>query len=244
MTEIVEATLNGAYTLKLPKHRADRPEWFTEHGWEKARMEALVETIDYKCGGSSDPLPLVYYVGAEEGELCAICAMAGAEMYLFEPNPRAWPNIKAVFEANNLPMPYTFPGFASNKSADMDISVSQEWPGCATGEIIGNHGFKELHSEALYYPQIKIDHVWKQPGLRPPDIITMDVEGSEFEVLRGAEQTILKHKPTLFISLHPEFLVQFWGEYSRDLRNWVIDRGYDEELLAWDHEAHFVYRPR
>ena len=33
---MVKAKLNGEFEILLPKHRADRPEWYTKRGWEKS----------------------------------------------------------------------------------------------------------------------------------------------------------------------------------------------------------------
>jgi hypothetical protein len=99
--EMVEALLNGSYRIILPKHRADRPEWYTEKGWERARLAALKEAIQTKYFYD----PTIYYVGAEEGEMPALCQMWGAKVVMFEPNPLVWPNIRAVWEANQLPRP-------------------------------------------------------------------------------------------------------------------------------------------
>ena len=33
MTEMINAKLNNEFEMILPKHRADRPEWYTEKGW-------------------------------------------------------------------------------------------------------------------------------------------------------------------------------------------------------------------
>lgn len=243
MTEMVRATLNGEFEIVLPKHRADRPDWFTEAGWEKQRLSALHGAI------ADQPDPVVYYVGAEEGEFPALCQMWGARVALFEPNPRVWPNIRAIWQANDLQPPLlSFVGFASNVT-DLwpphpevpDIFVEDGWPSCAHGPVIGDHGFKELYQQADAFPQIRIDDLTDIPA---PTIITFDCEGSEWQVMRGAEQTVRKHKPLIFASIHPEYMFHQWGEYSRDFRNWIIDLGYDETLLAYDHELHAVYTPR
>jgi len=39
-----------------------------------------------------------------------------------------------------------------------------------------------------------------------PDVIKMDIEGCEFNALRGANNTILKYQPTLFMEIHPKFM--------------------------------------
>ena len=85
MTEMIKTTLNGEFEMVLPKHRAERPEWYSESGWEKLRLKSMHNHI-----GSGD---VVYYVGAEEGEFPALCQMWGAELVLFEPNPKVWSHL-------------------------------------------------------------------------------------------------------------------------------------------------------
>ncbi len=176
--------------------------------------------------------------------MCGLVSLWGAELVMFEPNPLVLPNIKAIWVANGLKAPLAFwTGFAANVTDDKgkDCLSFNQFPLEADGEVIGNHGFKELAYEADVIPQLKIDDLINKHCVQPPDMITMDVEGSEFEVLRGAEQTIIKHKPRIFLSLHPEFMFRMFGEYGYDLRHWIMDKGYKETFLDYQHEVHFYY---
>lgn len=231
---MIDTNLNGLDQLIIPQHRAERPEWHTEKGWEKIRHKSMKDNI-----GSKD---VVYYVGAEEGEFPALCAKWGASVYMFEPNPKVWPNIKAIWQANKLPLAFCFTGFASNETtAELwNQNTKDNWPRYADNEVIGNHGFKELYQEADNYPQYRLDDVYSYYGSKPT-VLTMDVEGSEFEVLKGAEKTIIECKPKIWLSLHPEFLFDQWNVYGREVRDWIIDRGYNEQLLDYQHEVHFLY---
>lgn len=241
MTEMVRAVLNGDYEIVLPAHRAERPEWYTEAGWERARLAALRDII------RSQTDPVVYYVGAEEGEMAALCQMWGAEVVLFEPNPKAWPNIKAIWQANELAPPLAcLPGFASNVSRDIESVYAKfgSFPTCADDKIVGDHGFKELYLEGDNYPQYRIDDlVDPRPSFSIPSVITFDCEGSEWQVMRGAELTVRTYKPTIVASIHPEFMFHQWGEYSRDFRDWIIALGYTETILEYAHELHCLYEP-
>ena len=69
----------------------------------------------------------------------------------------------------------------------------------------------------------------------------MDVEGSEWEVLKGAEETLREYHPKLWVSIHPEFLFRIYGKYQYELRKWIKDLGYTEELLDYQHELHVFY---
>lgn len=230
---MIKAKLNGEFEIILPKHRADRPEWYTDKGWEKKRLQSMHENL-----GKGD---VIYYVGAEEGEMCALCQMWGAKVVMFEPNDKVWPNIKAIWEANKLELPLAvFSGFAANKTTPNAPLIVKGFPDSANGEVIHDHGFKELH-DAGNIPQVKIDDLVELKEVFPPTALTMDVEGAEWEVLQGAEETIKKYHPKIWLSLHPEFLFRIYGKYSYEVRRWLIDMGYKETLLDYQHEAHFFY---
>jgi len=234
MTTMVKAVLNGKYDLVIPDHRAARPQWLPENGgWEARRTDALHHHI--RKGD------VVYYVGAEEGEFPALCQKWGAEVFLWEPNPKVWSNIRAIWEANDLDTPMCFPGFASAETATLGVEPGREWPPSAYEDIIAAHGFKELHLEADNYPQLTIDDMFRLTG-KAPKHIAFDVEGSEWQVLRGATDVLKKFKPILYASIHPEMMALHWGEWSRDFRNWLGDLGYQETILDYEHELHCLYR--
>lgn len=226
--------INGQFDIILPNHRADRPEWFTKEGWEKKRLASMHENI-----GEGDT---VFYVGSEEGEMPALCQMWGAQVAMFEPNPKVWPNSRVIWEANKLDNPLAcFVGFASNKTAlkGEPIHINM-FPKCAEGKVIGNHGFKELAYEADNFPQITIDDFVSELGITPT-ALSIDVEGSEFEVLKGAEWALKEYHPKIWLSLHPEFMFRMFGHYQFDLRRWIKDLGYKETLLDYQHEVHLLY---
>lgn len=246
--EMVKAKLNGKYDIILPKHRANRPEYHSEAGWERARLDSLHANL---IEGD-----VVFYVGVELGEHTALCSMWGADVVMFEPNYKSWPVVKAIYDANNLKPPLKcFLGFASDvtkldpPTPDTAIYGGKQWevredgwPICVDEPIVEAHGFNQLYEEADGLPQITIDDFVEQTGI-VPTVITMDVEGSEGRVLRGAEQTLRKYKPKLWLSIHPEFLILNYGEWSYELRNWVKDLGYHEKILDFQHELHTVTWP-
>lgn len=232
---MVKTKINGEYEIILPKHRADRPEWYTEKGWEKKRLASMHSNLG--------PGDTIFYVGSEEGEMPALCQMWGAKVVMFEPNDLVWPNTKAIYDANHLELPLAvFSGFACNHTSEKVPVILGGWPESAHGEVIHNHGFKEVEDN-IDLPEVKIDDLVEQVGIIPT-ALTMDVEGSEWEVLQGAEEVITKYKPKIWLSLHPEFLFRKHDKYSYEVRRWIIDKGYTEELLDYQHEAHFYYEAK
>lgn len=72
-----------------------------------------------------------------------------------------------------------------------------------------------------------------------PTIIKIDVEGWEFEVLKGAERTLRRDRPSLFLSLHPRALQELQTSPEEVLR-WLRERGYNCRTIAADHEIHVL----
>jgi len=240
--------VNGRWPLYLPEHRWARPEW---PWWEATRLAAMATVIDH---GS-----VVYDVGAEEGDFPALWASWGAQVYLAEPNPRVWPNIRLVWEANRLPAPIgCWPGFIGAENDDRTLggpagdgrgetlwADGDPWPRSAYGPVIGDHGFCQL-GERPDLPSVTIDALVAD-GVPAPTVITMDVEGSELHVLRGAERTLDEHQPDVFVSIHPEFMAHHYGieEGVTEVRAFMHRRGYDNDrhvFLAIDHEHHWWFR--
>lgn len=246
---MIPTLINGQWELNLPEHRAARPEWSRPEGWERERLNAMHH--------ATQPGDTIIDVGAEEGDMSALLAQwAGPTggIVLVEPNPKVWPNVKAIFESNpNLaPVVEWFVGFAAAET-DLypindnvtDVSwTTGGWPACSYGPVIGNHGFRHLAEEADATPAITLDDLVDRAALaRDIDLITMDVEGSELEVVKGATELLTQHRPAVFISVHPEFMRVLYGQHPDELHTWMAALGYTGELLAEDHEFHFRYLP-
>jgi FkbM family methyltransferase len=242
MTEMIPTQVNGRWELLLPAHRHVRPEW---PWWEAQRLAAERHVIGEIDGsfGSHDEHPVVYCVGAEEGDFPALYASWGADVVLFEPNARVWPNIKAIFEANHLEdrVLGTFEGFAGSEFRGVPLagqSIDRVWPPCADGPLIGDHGFCNLWER----PDIASTTIDNTAEAWVPDMITIDVEGAELEVLRGAQATLKQHHPVVFVSIHPTFMMDGYNDHPNDLQALMREHGYESRFLCTDHEQHWYFQ--
>lgn len=227
---MVDTTINGRWSLRLPAHRAARTEWVS--GWETERLADMHRRLE--------PGDVIYDVGAEEGDLPALWASWGCQVGMFEPNPAVWPNIAAIWAANRLPGPlFAYCGFAGDTPRH-DDRIRDGWPTSAIGPIIGDHGFCQLN-ERPDLPATTIDLT----ALRctPPDAITIDAEGSELRVLTGATDTLDDVRPTVWVSIHPTFMDVQYGDHPADLHRFMADRGYTAHFLGDDHEQHWRFDP-
>lgn len=263
MTEMREVWINDRWPLLLPSHRADRPEW---PWWEAGRLASMWHHLavphlhEYRMTGKPNG-EVVYDIGAEEGDFPALFSSWGCDVVLFEPNDRVWPNIKAIWEANQLRPPLAmFVGFAG---PDDDSSVSigradpewalpeRHWPVAADGPVIGDHGFKTM-PEYPEVPRCSIDAMVRG-GIKPPTALTIDVEGAEYEVLYGAVGTIYEHRPKIWVSVHPEAAAETYNrpDVLKDIQMLLLDCGYPLNpetgemgtFLAHDHEWHWFFPP-
>jgi FkbM family methyltransferase len=228
-------TINGRWEIALPDHRADRPQWGRPGGWERERLDAMREVISEGT--------VVVDVGAEEGDLSGLYATWGARLALVEPNPRVWPNIRAVWEANGLEPPLLcVVGFAADRDDPaLDGEMAPPWPRCAYGEVVGDHGFLNLWER----PDVARHRVDSLARVLPPiEVLTIDVEGAELRVLRGAEGVLRDRRPTVFVSVHPGFMRDGYGDRPADLGAYMTWLGYEGWHLATDHEQHWRFTPR
>lgn len=229
---MIATTINGRWELLLPEHRAARPQWVA---WEVERLASMHRNIR--------PGDLVFDVGTEEGDLSALFADWGADIVMFEPNPLVWPNIRVIFEGNELThrVRGTYAGFADDKTYEANRLVKQRdgWPETAYGPVIGDHGFCRPE-ERPDLPRVTLSDYARRHGLAPT-ILTLDVEGSELRVMHGASSILHRFQPLVYISVHPDFMHKHYDQDPQQLFDYMESFGYRHLLLETDHEQHWVF---
>ena len=65
---------------------------------------------------------------------------------------------------------------------------------------------------------------------RPPTFIKIDVEGAEHEVIKGAREMLLKHRPVLLIEVH-RFALPDFGSSSEEFSELLLGLGYEEKVI-------------
>lgn len=239
----------GRWPVVLPAYRVEQAH--VSANWEEGRLLSMHSHL--KAGD------VLYDVGAEHGDISsAYASWLGPEggVVLVEGSDRFWPVIKATFEANGFTPEACWAGFASDVDtpeelrtpswADPMFTRGGEWPSWADGEPEPFHGFKSLVESKQTIPNIRFDTLATM--CRPPDALTIDVEGAEARVLRGSERILREHKPIVWVSLHPE-MVSFdypeWdGMTAEDVTPWFVDFmasfGYVSHFIEKNHEHHWI----
>lgn len=118
----------------------------------------------------------------------------------------------------------------------LQLALSNE-NGTTAFEVSTNPSQGHIFSKGgLQVRVARLDDVAKAENLPPPDVIKMDVEGSEAKVLEGAEDIIGHHRPLIFLATHG-------SEVKSDCLAWLRSRGYlvePMEGLACEFADEFI----
>lgn len=222
------------YSLLLPDFLA---KWDVWDYWERERFDSMTRNLTKN--------DVLFDIGTEFGWWSALLAKeTGARMVLIEPTPEFWPGIKAVWEENNLPMPLaTAQALMSDDRTDPGAADVAKWPEAAlTGRMIEKIAYRYLHQEGDVSdtPLITLDDLVAESGI-VPTALTMDTEGAEILILRGAEKTLKAHHPIVWASIHPDLALRDGYGDVQNVHDFMTGLGYIGQWLATDHEEHWVF---
>ena len=94
---------------------------------------------------------------------------------------------------------------------------------------LAERGYRVYNLLTTYYRPL-VNALWK-----------IDVEGAEWDLLKGAENILKSRKPILFLSLHPEALAKR-GVSTESIISWLREFGYKVEIISQDHEIHVIVK--
>jgi FkbM family methyltransferase len=145
-------------------------------------------------------------IGANIGLHCIrIAQMCGAEgkVYAFEPISYLQERLKKNISLNKISNVTLFPFALADEDREADFMINPaEWNQGTFSLNAGNTGNSVQHviiKKADDIPEIK--------DLRSLDLIKIDVEGYEYQVLRGLHQTIKSHQPRIIF----EYDSNYWA---------------------------------
>lgn len=209
--------INHRWELNLPDWRidfhAERPHW------EAGRLSDMYARLE--------PGDIIFDIGSEAGDFTTLFASWGLEVYWFEPVGASARTTIETLAANNLGA-IGWQGFVAdiNRPGITELGLSTADP-----------GFAHLN-ERLDLAACRLDD---RPDLPIPDALTIDVEGSEFEVLKGAARLLKEHHPIVWVSIHPEFMEERYGTKEEELHALMAELGYVSKFIAFDHEHHWRF---
>ena len=84
-----------------------------------------------------------------------------------------------------------------------------------------------------------LDSILTQLRMSRVDVLKIDVEGAELEVLRGAKDTLTRHRPVLIIELEEELLATM-GTSSSEVHDLLATYGYRSDGVFDDANNRFI----
>ncbi len=213
--------------------------WDVFSYWEVERITSMEEHLT-----TSD---ILFDIGTEQGWCnLAYAKMVGPEnVVLIEPTKEFWPNIRTLWEKNFDITPLAFyDGFFSDKTTDSRITdphFTRWWPGVSGGDIIDRNKYQYIHDNSENVPEMRLDDFVENSGI-VPTAITMDTEGSELLILKGAEKTLRDHDIKVWVSIHDDLGLRDYGVKDTDTIAYLESLGYKGKFLAKDHEQHWYFR--
>ncbi len=214
------------FELILPEPLAS---WDVFTIWEKERVLSMRDNLT-----SSD---ILFDVGAEHGWLSVVYAKF-CKIFLIEPTPEFWPNIKQTWLKNVRENPIgCFCGLIGKISNCTQNNF--DWPEESNGELIDKNKYLYLNESPLGTKILTIDDLVEMSYTKPT-ALTIDVEGFEIDVLKGAHKLLSENNIKLWVSIHPD-LAKKAGYNSEDVHNYLAELGYVGEHLSTDHEEHYYF---
>jgi FkbM family methyltransferase len=135
-------------------------------------------------------------VGANIGDYTYYLKKYSKLCYAFEPNPEFFKILNFKFDdANIIILDYAISSSSGIQNLRIPIIDHKEWSGMATLDqknTLGDNPSKSIQVKTLRLDDLNIDHV---------GLIKIDVEGHEFEVLKGAVVILNRDHPNLIIEI-------------------------------------------
>ena len=107
----------------------------------------------------------------------------------------------------------------------------------------GNIGMTTLcdhlgYRNVEHVPVFQIDKITESLGLSP-SMVKIDVEGYEFEALKGMAKTLVNHRPVVLMEVSRQWLAK-QGEAPVDIYNFMQDHGYNAFAVRLDNGINMV----
>ncbi len=164
---------------------------------ERAPIERLESLIE--------PGATVYDVGANVGVYATRMArLAGPEgrVVCIEANPICVQFLRTNILLAGLDNVDILPVAVLHKNGETRFTVNYGNSNLGLSEESGHYGVKVGHQVTV--PCFELDQLIATYGLRPPDVIKLDVEGAEHLAVLGMRRTLEQRRPPLLIELHGE----------------------------------------
>jgi FkbM family methyltransferase len=149
---------------------------------------------------------VVLDIGASIGLYTLTAAKYAYKVYSFEPDPLTFANLKKNVEGNFYRNIITINKAVSDRNGESQFFSSSTKKSRASNYLIKDND--NTHDESIKVELVALDNFFKDKNEKI-DIIKMDIEGAEFEAVRGMRNLIRANKDLkLFLEFNPHALIR------------------------------------
>jgi FkbM family methyltransferase len=163
---------------------------------------------------------IFYDVGSSVGLFSILSSkiLKKGKIVSFEPDPDVFSCLRENIQINKLNNIITLPYVISDKKKA--VKLYSKGSGNSSPSIKPVQGFKQF----IMVEGNTLDNVIEEERLSKPDVIKIDVEGSEMKVLSGAKRLFSsRQRPRdVFIEIHPRYLKEFGSSENEVLKYFEI----------------------
>ena len=207
--------LPGGCSMRVPADAAEVRDAFEYFGWKDP--DAVDEFAGFMRAAAGKKT--LWDVGALFGffSLAFTLEGDGRKALAFEPNPESCRRIKECLRLN--------PG-AHIDVFELALGLPDEVVTFQSGfHFIAAAGLEEQPTDNVARIETASIDQLIEKGFPPPDMMKIDVEGHEFDVLKGARKLLLAQKPLLSLEVHPGAL-SHRGISPLEIAQFLEDAGY------------------
>lgn len=149
-----------------------------------------------------NPCLVIYDLGANVGYFALLCnaaSLSRATIYAFEPVPKNMAMLCDHLILNKTKNIFPISVAISDKQAIVDFSANNQSVSYTYKKSSDYYGERDLNLKVC---TMSIDGLTRDFNFLLPNILKIDVEGAEYDVLKGAEKTLMEVKPMILLSTH------------------------------------------
>lgn len=170
---------------------------FNAHGCNPGYLAGTSEPLEQELLlKHSPPGGVVYDLGANAGFYAMIAARAVGpigSVYAFEPTPTLAARIRDNAARNSFENVHVVE--AAISAIDGEINFGVLGPLSVNNSVRADQAAETLTVDSMRLDTFCADH-------RPPDLMLIDIEGSEIEALESGLQMIAQHRPVIMVEVH------------------------------------------
>ncbi len=166
-------------------------------------------------------------IGANIGYFTLLAASIvgpAGRVYAFEPNPSNCALIQLSAEVNHFEHVELFPFALADKPRMVILNSS-----ASTGSTRPLAGIEEFATSTVLRA-VSLDATL--PAVQRLDVLKIDIDGGEGLAMRGAANTIRRHKPAIFTEFSPGALQNFSSVTGPEYLKYLLDFGYDASVIT------------